>query len=138
MGWGRWDKRLDVALEDGRRRRVAVCWSADSSQPLLDTGTYTDVGDEGIELGERDPRRGSAARRCCDVRRPSVRVVPGDNAPLDVMCLRSIGGSAVETLSRPSSDSDETTHFGSPSSWLVARRKFSSRTEIQGHTHLIT
>ncbi len=56
--------------------------------------SYTDVGDEGIELGERDPRRGSAARRCCDVRRPSLRA-PGERAPLEVICLRSMGGSAT-------------------------------------------
>lgn len=42
-----------------------------------------------MELGERDPRRGSAMRRCCEVRRASVRT--GDRAPLDVMCLRSMG-----------------------------------------------
>lgn len=49
-----------------------------------------------MELGERDPRRGSAARRCCDVRRASLRTGPGDRAPLDVMCLRSIGGNAAD------------------------------------------
>lgn len=46
-----------------------------------------EVGEDGIELGDREPSLGSTVRRCCDVRRWSR---DGDTRPeLDVTCLRS-------------------------------------------------
>lgn len=54
--------------------------------------THTEVGEDGMDSGEREPRRWSVVRMCCDrcgARWPGVR--------LEVMCLRSMGSVSVET-----------------------------------------
>ena len=52
--------------------------------------TYTDVGDEGIDAGEREPRR--CVLRCCELRFESLRSRDGVvRLVAEVMCRNSAG-----------------------------------------------
>lgn len=62
----RWSERLDIAFKDSGRGGVAERRSAGEKNAKKETETNTEVGDEGIELGEREPTR--CVRRCCEVR----------------------------------------------------------------------
>lgn len=49
------------------------------------------MGDDGIELGEREPSLASDVRRCCEVRLPES--LPGVVSPVfEVICRKSVGG----------------------------------------------
>lgn len=74
-----------MAMEDRDEQIVA--------RALHMSKTYTDVGDEGIEAGEREPRRW--VRRSCELRFESLRSRDGLAARLvaDVMCRSSAGES---------------------------------------------
>ena len=55
-----------------------------------DDGTYTEVGDEGIDAGDREPRR--LVRRCCDVLLESRCSLVGlARLELEVIWRRSVG-----------------------------------------------
>ena len=58
-----------------------------------DAQTHTDVGEEGMDAGEREPRRW--VRRCCELWLESLRSRDGLAARLvaDVMCRSSAGES---------------------------------------------
>lgn len=59
--------------------------------------TYTDVGDDGIELGEREPKRW--VRRCWELRLERRRSREGlARLVLDVMCRNSAGEEVVEFI----------------------------------------
>lgn len=54
-----------------------------------------DVGEEGMETGDGEPRRWE---RCCDVRVDSLfPSFCGVRAPLEVICLNSAGGEGETT-----------------------------------------
>lgn len=63
-------------------------------QKGVPSGTYTDVGDEGIDPGEREPKR--PVRRCCDVRCESRCSFGGalERFAFEVTCRRSLEGCA--------------------------------------------
>ena len=55
-----------------------------------DRQTYTEVGEEGIEEGEREPTL--CVRRCCELRFDNFRSRVGlARFELEVMCRRSVG-----------------------------------------------
>lgn len=58
-----------------------------------DVATYTDVGDDGIDAGDRDPRR--CVRRCWELRFESLRSRDGLRFVADVMCRNSAGERVV-------------------------------------------
>ena len=56
--------------------------------------TYTDVGEEGIDAGEREPRR--CVRRCCELWLESLRSrEEGMRLVAEVMCLNSAGEALI-------------------------------------------
>lgn len=57
---------------------------------LEESDTHIEVGEDGIETGEGEPKR---CERCCDVRVDSLLAsFCGVSAPLEVICLSSTGG----------------------------------------------
>lgn len=86
----RWEgDGFDVPFEDGGRGGMAGGKNTLSTRPgtKKTKETHTEVGEEGMESGEREPSRWSAVRVCCD--RCGARW-PG--ARFEVICLRSMVG----------------------------------------------
>lgn len=58
--------------------------------------TYTEVGLDGMEAGEREPRR--CVRICWELRFETLRSREGVRLVEEVMCRRSVGGELVGGL----------------------------------------